>query len=390
MKEVERVSLGGYAFTLDADAAALAGEYLGELERHYGGREGGAEILEGIEERMAELLHEKCGRDGVVSRAAIEGIIAILGRPEEIAEEGDSPVEPANDGSGNPANDGTGQTANDGTGKARSHSGIDPESPRQKRKLFRDVSDKVVAGVCSGLGAYFQTDKVFFRLLFAIGTAVTFFGIGWHRGFSMSLQLIFPVLYVILWICMPPAKTVRQRWEQRGEDGTILGIQQRVESGAGEMGEAIRSVGQSNAWGEIGRILEKVIGVLLLVVGFGGLFAGGVALFGSGALSHQGWIGGNRGFLGLGQLYDEGMRELYDEAPAIADALMQPWVQGVLILVVLLPFLGILYGALQMLFGFKSPKWHPGLVIFILWLMSIIAAGILIFTGAATNEWLTI
>lgn len=364
MKEVERVSLGGYAFTLDADAAALAGEYLGELERHYGGREGGAEILEGIEERMAELLHEKCGRDGVVSRAAIEGIIAIMGRPEEIAEEGDSPVEPAKDGN--------------------------PESPRQKRKLFRDVSDKVVAGVCSGLGAYFQTDKVFFRLLFAIGTAVTFFGIGWHKGFSVSLQLIFPVLYVILWICMPPAKTVRQRWEQRGEDGTILGIQQRVESGAGEMGEAIRSVGQSNAWGEIGRILEKIIGVLLLVVGFGGLFAGGVALFGSGALSHQGWIGGNRGFLGLGQLYDEGMRELYDEAPAIADALMQPWVQGVLILVVLLPFLGILYGALQMLFGFKSPKWHPGLVIFILWLMSIIAAGILIFTGAATNEWLTI
>ena len=382
MKEVERVSLGGYAFTLDADAAALAGEYLGELERHYGGREGGAEILEGIEERMAELLHEKCGRDGVGSRAAIEGIIAILGRPEEIAEEGDSPDEPANDGSGNPANE--------GTGKAKSHSGPDPESPRQKRKLFRDVSDKVVAGVCSGLGAYFQTDKVFFRLLFAIGTAVTFFGIGWHRGFSMSLQLIFPVLYVILWICMPPAKTVRQRWEQRGEDGTILGIQQRVESGANDLGEAIRSVGQSNAWGEIGRILEKVIGVLLLVVGFGGLFAGGVALFGSGALSHQGWIGGNRGFLGLGQLYDEGMRELYGEAPAIADALMQPWVQGVLILVVLLPFLGILYGALQMLFGFKSPKWHPGLVIFILWLMSIIAAGILIFTGAATNEWLTI
>ena len=382
MKEVERVSLGGYAFTLDADAAALAGEYLGELERHYGGREGGAEILEGIEERMAELLHEKCGRDGVVSRAAIEGIIAILGRPEEIAEEGDSPDEPTDDGNGNPTNE--------GTGKARSHSGPDPESPRQKRKLFRDVSDKVVAGVCSGLGAYFQTDKVFFRLLFAIGTVVTFFGIGWHKGFSVSLQLIFPVLYVILWICMPPAKTVRQRWEQRGEDGTILGIQQRVESSAHEVGEAIRSVGQSNAWGEIGRIIEKITGVILLVVGFGGLFAGGVALFGSGALSHQGWIGGNRGFLGLGQLYDEGMRELYGEAPAIADALMQPWVQGVLLLVVLLPFLGILYGALQMLFGFKSPKWHPGLVIFILWLMSIIAAGILIFTGAATNEWLTI
>ena len=64
--------------------------------------------------------------------------------------------------------------------------------------------------------------------------------------------------------------------------------------------------------------------------------------------------------------------------------------QGLLILVVALPFLGILYGSLQMLFGFKSPKWHPGLVIFILWLMSIIAAGILIATGAASTEWLTI
>ena len=375
MKEVEKVSLGGYAFTLDADAAELASSYLGELERYYASREGGGEILEGIEERMAELLHEKCGREGVASRAAIEGIIAILGRPEEIEEEGDAPAGPVHDSSG--------KTSADGTGK--------PAGEKQKRKLYRDVSDKVVAGVCSGLGAYFQTDKVFFRLLFAIVTVVTFFGFGFHdNGFTLSLHLTFPILYIILWICMPPARTVRQRWEQRGEDGTILGIQQRVESGAHEVGEALRSVGQSNAWGEIGRIIEKITGVILLVVGFGGLFAGGVAVFGSGALRHQGWIGGNRGFLGLGQLYAEGMRKLYREAPAIADALMQPWVQGVLLLVVLLPFLGILYGALQMLFGFKSPKWHPGLVIFILWLMSIIAAGILLFTGAATTEWLTI
>ncbi len=365
MKEVEKVSLGGYAFTLDTDAATLAGEYLDELGRHYAGREGGAEILEGIEERMAELLQEKCGREGVVSRAAIEGIIAILGRPEEIEAAGDEPAGPG---------------AESGAAKE--------EKPR--RKLYRDVSDKVVAGVCSGLGAYFQTDKVFFRLLFAIGTAVTFFGIGWHRGFTVSLQLIFPVLYVILWICMPPARTVRQRWEQRGEDGTILGIQQSIESGAREVGEAIQAVSKSNAWGEIGRIVEKLVGLVLLIVGFGGLFAGGVAVFGSGALRHQGWLSGERGFLGLGRLYNEGMSELYSEAPAVADAISQPWVQGLLLMVAFLPFLGILYGALQMLFGFKSPKWHPGLVIFILWLLSIIAAGILIATGVVSTEWLTI
>ena len=42
------------------------------------------------------------------------------------------------------------------------------------------------------------------------------------------------------------------------------------------------------------------------------------------------------------------------------------------------------------IFGFKSPKWHPGLVIFILWLMSVIATGILIGTGIVSTELLTI
>ena len=375
MKEVEKVSLGGYAFTLDNDAAELTAGYLGKLERFYAGREGGSEILEGIEERMAELLREKCGQDGVVSKPVIEGIIAILGRPEQIEEEGDSGSEP-------------GMTKG-GPGMSKEESGPAKEE-KPRRKLYRDMSDKVVAGVCSGLGAYFQTDKVLFRLIFAIGTAVTALSLGWHRGFSVSIQLLFPVLYLILWICMPPARTVRQRWEQRGEDGTILGIQQSIESGAREVGEAIQTVGQSNAWSEIGRIFEIIIGLILLAVGFSGLFAGGLAVFGTGALRHHGWMSGDRGFLGLGQLYNDGLSELYSEAPFIADAISQPWVQGLLILVVTLPFVGILYGSLKMLFGFKSPKWHPGLVIFILWLMSIIAAGILIVAGGATYEWLTI
>jgi len=95
MKEVERFSLGGYAFTLEQDAASLVADYLGELEKYYDGREGGSEIMEGIEERMAELLLEKAGREGVCTREMIEAIIGILGKPEVIeaaGEEGDSPV----------------------------------------------------------------------------------------------------------------------------------------------------------------------------------------------------------------------------------------------------------------------------------------------------------
>ncbi|MBQ9660053.1 MAG: PspC domain-containing protein [Bacteroidales bacterium] len=372
MKEVEKVSLGGYAFTLDEDAAQLAGEYLGELERYYNGREGGREILEGIEERMAELIHEKCGREGVASRSIIEGIISLLGRPEDIEEAGESGPQGSH------------------SGPQGGHSGLDPEPPRPKRKLYRDMSDKVVAGVCSGLGIYLNVDKVLFRLLFALLTllpAVPFLHHGLrHTGFVLSA----PVIYLILWICMPPARTARQRWEQRGEDGTVHGIQQSIESGAREVDEALRTVGQSGFWTEFSKIFEKFIGLILLILAFTGLFAGGTATVGSGFLSRHRSGLDNYGFLGLQHLYDKGMSELYEEAPMLASALGQPWIKFLLALVFFLPFLGILYASLQLLFGFKSPRWRPGLVIFILWLMATIAAALLLLTGALSTEWMSI
>ncbi len=368
MKEIERVSLGGYAFTLESDAARLAEDYLGELEKYYDGRAGGGEILDGIEERMAELLMEKAGRDGVVSRPMIEEAIGILGRPEDIeaaeeeaGAEGNSPAGPANDGKG---------TSND---------------ERRQRKLYRDLENKMVAGVCSGLAAYFKQDVALFRILFVLFTVVFTFGF-WHHGVGWRISMGAPTIYVILWICMPAAKTVRQRWEQRGEDGTLNSIQRSVEAGAKEFEEAVKSVGQSSAWSEFANIFGKLIGVVLLIVGFAGLFTGSLWGFGSG------WLGNRHGdgFLGLGRLYDQGLTELHMYAPQAAHALAQPGVNILVALVCFLPFLGILYGALQLLFGFKPPKWHPGLVIFILWLLSVVALGILVATGFISTELLTV
>ena len=368
MKEIERVSLGGYAFTLESDAARLAEDYLGELEKYYDGRAGGGEILDGIEERMAELLMEKAGRDGVVSRPMIEEAIGILGRPEDIeaaeeeaGAEGNSPAGPANDGKG---------TSND---------------ERRQRKLYRDLENKMVAGVCSGLAAYFKQDVALFRILFVLFTVVFTFGF-WHHGVGWRISMGAPTIYVILWICMPAAKTVRQRWEQRGEDGTLNSIQRSVEAGAKEFEEAVKTVGQSTAWNEFANIFGKMVGLVLLIVGFAGLFTGSLWGFGSG------WLGNRHGdgFLGLGRLYDQGLTELHMYAPQAAHALAQPGVNILVALVCFLPFLGILYGALQLLFGFKPPKWHPGLVIFILWLLSVVALGILVATGFISTELLTV
>ena len=92
MKPVENVSIGGYVFTVENDACSIAENYLNELESFYLPKKSGSEIMEGIEERMAELLIERCGPQGVVDKSSVEYVISVLGRPEAI-EEDDAPAE---------------------------------------------------------------------------------------------------------------------------------------------------------------------------------------------------------------------------------------------------------------------------------------------------------
>ena len=87
MKPVEFVSIGGYVFRLEDDARAVVGNYLDELTKFYSDKESGSEVMEGIEERMCELLLEQCGQGGVVSLPMVEKVIATLGKPEAIEEE---------------------------------------------------------------------------------------------------------------------------------------------------------------------------------------------------------------------------------------------------------------------------------------------------------------
>jgi phage shock protein PspC (stress-responsive transcriptional regulator) len=56
------------------------------------------------------------------------------------------------------------------------------------KRLHRPASERKIAGVCAGLGEYFELDPVFFRLFFLF--SVLFGGLGL-------------IAYVMLWILMP-------------------------------------------------------------------------------------------------------------------------------------------------------------------------------------------
>ena len=63
------------------------------------------------------------------------------------------------------------------------------------RKLDRLAGQKKIAGVCAGLGEYFELDPVFFRLFFLV--SLLFGGIG-------------ALVYLLLWVMVP---------EKPGSDG---------------------------------------------------------------------------------------------------------------------------------------------------------------------------
>ncbi len=56
------------------------------------------------------------------------------------------------------------------------------------RRIYRNTKDKVIAGVCSGLGEYFKVDPVLVRLIWLV--AVLVFGTG-------------ILAYILAWIFIP-------------------------------------------------------------------------------------------------------------------------------------------------------------------------------------------
>lgn len=331
MTEVQKVSIGGYAFTLEVEAYAIVKQYLDELNEYYSQREGGAEVMEGFEERMAELLYEKCGDNGVASVEAVNGIIAILGKPSAIESDDDPELKQA-----------------PGEQKASAQ-----EKPREKKKLYRDPTGKMIGGVCSGLAAYFKIDVVIVRIVFialvVLGGVISSHAHG-HYFFNVSSFAV--LAYFALWVAMPEAKTVQQRWE---------------------MGITNPPAGSSPRGSDLGRVLSILIGCFLLLVGVAGMTGGIAAIFGQRLFD---W-----------DIVQEGWTTITDSVPEVLPLAGSFLFKTMAILLYFLPFIGMTYGGIMMVFNIKTPSWRPGLVIFLVWVAALVVVVVLSIMGFAHYEW---
>ncbi len=81
------------------------------------------------------------------------------------------------------------------------------------KKMYRDPDGKVLGGVASGIAAYFGVDVVIIRLLFFAAIFIAGTGL---------------ILYIILWIILPEAKTLTDKMEMQGQPVTLSNIESNI------------------------------------------------------------------------------------------------------------------------------------------------------------------
>ena len=201
MKKVVNISVGGRSFSLDEDAYARLSAYFDHFKDRLDRDTQSAkeEVMADLESRIAELFDQGTGGASyrVVDLDLVTRVVEQLGMPDG-SEEPYQTSFGGRCGSGDDSNDSASQNG----GPDFSYSG---GSGNSKRRLFRDLDNKTVGGVCAGLAAFLNVDITVVRIV----TLLTMLIYG--TGF---------LVYLVLWIVVPAAKTPADKCMMRGFEPT--------------------------------------------------------------------------------------------------------------------------------------------------------------------------
>jgi len=256
MNKTVTINISGIIFHIEEDAYDKLSKYLTTIRGYFNKAEGGSEIMSDIEARIAEMLQSKTSPiKQVVLMSDVDYVMDSMGKPEEFAGESAD------------------VNANETDSKENTYNTY---SEPIKKRLYRDGDSKVLGGVCSGIGHYFGIDPVWLR----IALLLMFFFAG--TGF---------LLYLILWIAIPEAKTTAEKLAMKGERADINNISKAVKEEAEQLKKRMEKYGDDfknmatdgrlaprntvekivdflgDVLTNIGRVLIKVIGVFMVIIG---------------------------------------------------------------------------------------------------------------------------
>ncbi len=187
MKKTLNINIGSRVFNIDEDAYDLLSKYLESIKLYFEKIEIDEDIFQDIENRISEKFNLKSDSRQSLNINDVDNIIEQMGTLDDFKEAYDDFEinEPKKE--------------NQESGKKEN-----------KKRIYRNSSDKVIAGVASGLANYFGLDPIIFRLIF-IASLFTGFGF---------------IAYLIFWIGIPEnasGRTNENKRLYRDGDNKILG-----------------------------------------------------------------------------------------------------------------------------------------------------------------------
>ena len=247
MKKNITINLCGRLFAIDEDAYEMLATYEQSLRNYFRTREGGEEIAEDLEARIAELFDDlKAQGAEAINIDHVREVIHRIGQPEEM-EESPTP-DPSIDGAGSENPSDSQQTPLPNRGG---------DGGEISKRLYRDLSDKKVMGVLSGFAAYFGGDVLWWRLGYVAAVLLSFAGSSYNFLWFLPHQYLYfqiyfwgialIIAYILLAILMPVAVTPEDRLRMKGKEVNPQNLAEEISRSprGGERGEGLA---QLAAW----------------------------------------------------------------------------------------------------------------------------------------------
>ncbi|MBN2350906.1 MAG: PspC domain-containing protein [Bacteroidales bacterium] len=343
MKQALKINLGGHSFFIDEDAYQFLKQYLDEINVYFSKEKDGArEIYEDIEARIAELLSErlKPGRE-VINFEDVTETIARLGKVEDFEWTEKSQDIPEEE---------------------------DQKQRKSHRKLYRNTESSYLGGVAAGLGSYFDIDPlwirlIFFALLFANGAGI--------------------IIYIILWIVLPPARTRAQRLQMKGKPVTISTIEKSVSEEFEKVKDSMGKIKNSQSYqrtkesfNEMGSALATffkiIFQIFISIIGIAFLIIGIVILTGISSA------------IFFGRHWLPRFHIPHIDLPPFPDIYFDPvnisLFSVCLLIVILIPVIALIYGGIKLIFNIRTRNSVIRATALTAWILSLIVVITMVIT----------
>ena len=322
MKKNININLFGTLYAIDEDACTLLENYLDNMRSYFAKRDGGDEIFDDIEHRVAEHLWSlKESGMTAIDIDTVKQIISSIGNPDEmesgVEEAADSKTEETSDAEadsedkeqseGEDQGEGEGKDNGQSEGKAQSQSYSNTSNDTDSNttaeetvggkwidrvlhhvsthRFYRDGKDKIGGGVISGLCHYcgggdivvWRVGTVLFLMAaFALNQTLRYFFLRPLFGLLFFVPII---IYIVLWLVAPMARTTEERLSMTGKEVTPESISKAI------IAEAEEQVKPNVKRGKGGSVLSRIAEIVrfciktVALISFSALTAFALAYF---------------------------------------------------------------------------------------------------------------